>query len=152
MTLIRWRRDPFFSQLATLQDDMNRRFGSLFDVDEGGTWPTSEFTPPMDVSEDPENYTVTAEIPGMKPTDIHVDLVGRTLTIRGEKKVETEEKKENFHRIERTYGSFTRRVELPQSVDPERVKADYDQGVLTLKIAKAEEVKPRQIPIKTTAK
>ena len=147
MSLIRWRRDPFFSQLANLQDDMNRRFEGLYAPGEGEETPM-RFLPPMDVSENGDHYVVKAEVPGMKPEDIHIDLTGRTLTIKGEKKVESETKEENFHRIERSFGSFVRRVELPQGVDAEKVEAKYDQGVLTVNVAKAEAIKPRQITVK----
>lgn len=148
MSMIRWRRDPFFSQIANLQDDMNRRFEGLFTPAEGAESP-ARFLPPMDVSENGDHYVVKAEVPGMKPEDIQIDLTGRTLTIKGEKKHETETQDENFHRVERSFGTFVRRVELPQGVDAERVEAKYDQGVLTVNVAKAEEVKPRQITVKT---
>ena len=152
MSMIRWRRDPFFSQLANLQDEVSRRY-------EGGQNPLAEgedlgarFTPPMDISEDTEKYTVRAELPGLKPEDISIDLTGRTLTIKGEKKQESETRDENYHRIERSYGTFIRRVEMPQGVDAERVTADYDKGVLSVTVAKAEALKPRQIEIKTVKK
>jgi len=149
MTITRWRRDPFVSQLTNLQDEMNRRFEGLFSP--GGEEPAPRFVPPMDIAENGDGYVVKTEIPGMKPEDIHIDLTGNTLTIKGEKKVEAETKEENYHRIERSFGSFVRRVELPQGVDPERVEAAYDQGVLTVKVSKAEAVKPRQITVKTTS-
>ena len=151
MTLMRWRRDPFFPQLASLQDNLNRGFEGLLPTPEGGE-PGKDFLPPMDISEDTTNYIVKTEIPGMKADDIKIDLTGRTLTLRGEKKQESETKDENWHRVERSYGSWLRRVEMPQAVDAEKITASYDDGVLTVQVAKAEELKPRQIQVKTSNK
>lgn len=148
MSLIRWSRDPFFSQLASLQDDLNRRFGNLTNSE--GEFPGQDFLPPMDIAEDGDKYTVKAEVPGMKAEDIKIDLTGRTLTLKGEKKQESETEGENWHRVERSYGSWMRRVELPQAVDAEKVSASYDDGVLTVQVSKAEEIKPRTIEVKTS--
>ena len=150
MTLMRWRRDPFHSQFASLQDDMNRRLEGLFAPAAEGDLPGQDFLPPMDISEDAEKYTVKAEIPGMNADDIKIDLIGRTLTLKGEKKQESETEGENWHRVERSYGSWLRRVEMPQAVDAEKISASYDDGVLTVQVAKAEEIKPRQIQVKTS--
>jgi HSP20 family protein len=150
MTLMRFRRDPFFSQLASLQDNLNRGFEGLFTPPAEGELPSRDFMPPMDISEDAVNYTVKTEVPGMKAEDIKIDLTGRTLTLKGEKKQESETEDENWHRVERSYGSWLRRVEMPQAVDPEKIVAQYDDGVLTVRVAKAEEVKPRKIEVKTS--
>lgn len=152
MTLMRWRRDPFFSQLASLQDNLNRGFEGLYTPPAEGELPVRDFLPPMDISEDSANYVVKTEIPGMKAEDIKIDLTGRTLTLKGEKKQESETDDENWHRVERSYGSWLRRVEMPQAVDPEKIVAQYDDGVLTVRIAKADEVKPRQIEVKTSGR
>ena len=151
MTLMRWRRDPFYSQLASLQDNLNRGFEGLLPNPEGDL-PARDFLPPMDISEDAVNYTVRTEVPGMKAEDIKIDLTGRTLTLKGEKKQESETEDENWHRVERSYGSWLRRVEMPQAVDAEKITASYDDGVLTVQVAKAEELKPRQIQVKTSNK
>ena len=86
----------------------------------------------------------------MNVDDIKIDLIGRTLTLRGEKKQESETEGENWHRVERTYGSWLRRVEMPQAVDAEKISAGYDDGVLTVQVTKAEEIKPRQIQVETS--
>ena len=150
MTLMRFRRDPLFSQLASLQDNLNRGFEGLFTPPGEGDLPARDFLPPMDISEDAVNYTVRTEVPGMKAEDIKIDLTGRTLTLKGEKKQESETEDENWHRVERSYGSWLRRVEMPQAVDPEKIVAKYDDGVLTVLIAKAEDVQPRRIEVKSS--
>ena len=149
MTMIRWRRDPFFSQLGALRENLNRGLEGLDPMGEGEL-PGRDFLPPMDISEDAANYTVRTEVPGMKAGDIQIDLTGRTLSLKGEKKQESETDDENWHRVERSYGSWVRRVELPEAVDAEKIVANYDDGVLVVKVAKAEEVKPRRIEVKAS--
>ena len=97
----------------------------------------------MDVAETPEKVTVKAEVPGLDPKEIDISLVGDLLTIKGEKKSEREEKKENYHLVERSYGSFSRALRLPAAVDVDQIDAKYDQGVLTITCPKKEPVKPK---------
>jgi|SRR5215472_17674693 len=110
----------------------------------GGT-----FIPPVDVYEDEHNLVVKLEIPGINEEDLKVSLENNTLTVIGERKFEKEEKEENFHRIERRFGSFTRTFRLPNTVDPEKVEAGYDKGILKLTLAKRAEAKPKQIKVGT---
>ena len=105
--------------------------------------------PAMDVAEDDGQYTITVELPGAKRDDVVVELHDNVLTIRGEKKSEREEKKEQVRWVERTYGSFSRSFTLPPNADGTKVQAGFENGVLTLAIPKAEEAKPRQIHIKS---
>lgn len=105
--------------------------------------------PSVDVSEDDGHYVVTAEIPGAKKEDVHVEVHEGVLTIRGEKRSEREEKKEKRHYVERSYGSFTRSFTLPQNADPDRLEARFKDGVLTVTIGKTEESKPRTVDIKS---
>jgi HSP20 family protein len=107
------------------------------------------FVPPVDVYEDEHNLVLKLEIPGINEEDLKVSLENNTLTVTGERKFEKEEKEENFHRIERRYGSFTRTFRLPSTVDPEKVEAGYDKGILKLTLAKRAEAKPKQIKIGT---
>jgi HSP20 family protein len=93
---------------------------------------------------------IKAEVPGMEAKDIDISLAGDVLTIKGEKKSEREEKKENYHLVERTYGSFSRSLKLPSAVDADKIEASYKQGVLTVSCPKKEEVKPKAIEIKAT--
>jgi HSP20 family protein len=103
--------------------------------------------PALDVSETDKEIVAKAELPGMDPKDVEVTLRDNVLTIKGEKKFEGEEKKDNYHRIERSYGSFQRSISLPASVKEDAVKAKFDKGVLTITMGKQEEAKVKTIPI-----
>jgi HSP20 family protein len=105
------------------------------------------FTPAVDVYEDEHNLVLKLEIPGMSEDDLKVSLENSTLTVSGERKFEKEEKEENFHRIERRYGAFTRTFRLPSSVNTENVEANYDKGILKVTLAKRAEAKPKQIKV-----
>ena len=111
------------------------------------------FIPPVDVYEDEHQVVLKLEVPGIKQADLDVRVENQTLTVKGERKFEKDEKEENFHRIERRYGSFTRSFTLPQTVDASTVKAGYDAGVLTISLAKKEAAKPKQVKVEigTTA-
>ncbi len=111
---------------------------------------SEEWTPAVDVAETPEKVTVKAELPGIEPKNIDISMVGDVLTIKGEKKSEREEKKENYHLVERSYGSFSRALRLPAAVDADKIEAKYDKGVLTVTCPKKEPIKPKAIEIKTT--
>jgi HSP20 family protein len=149
MTLsTRW--EPF-RELSTMQDRMNRmnRFFresySTQGPEEALT--TTSFAPPVDIYEDDHNITLKLEVPGVDEKDIDVRIENTTLIVHGERKIEKEEKEENFRRIERQYGSFTRSFTLPSSVDSGQVSADYDNGVLKIKLAKKAEAQPQQIKV-----
>ena len=105
------------------------------------------FTPALDVSETDEDLLIKAELPGVDPKEIEVNLSGTTLTVKGEKKEEREEKTENMHRIERSYGSFSRSVTLPCDVKEDKIEANFKNGVLNLKLPKAETSKKKSIKI-----
>src|SRR5436305_8333894 len=138
-------------QYSTIQDRtnrMNRLFRELFSSEapeEALT--TTSFAPPVDIYEDEHNITLKIEVPGIDENDIDVRIENNTLTVQGERKIEKEEKEENFRRVERHYGSFTRSFTLPSSVDPVQVTAHYDQGVLKINLAKKAEAKPKQIKV-----
>ena len=110
------------------------------------------FVPAVDVYEDEQSLTLKLEVPGLNEEDINVTLENNTLTVSGERKFEKEEKEENFHRIERRYGSFTRTFRLPNTVDSEKVEAGYDKGVLKITLAKRAEAKPKTIKIASAEK
>lgn len=146
--LTRW--DPF-SEMTTWQD---RFFNQFFNQAINGPGRGSEqslfatnFIPPVDVYEDDHNITIQAEIPGAREEDIDVRLENNILTITGERKLENEDKKQNFHRIERQYGRFVRSFTLPGTVDPDNVNAEFNNGVLKVTLIKKEEAKPKQIKI-----
>ena len=133
---------------STLQDRMNRIFRESFSPegsDEALT--TSNFAPPVDVYEDEHTITLKIEVPGIDEKDINVSIENNTLTVRGERRFEKDEKEENFHRVERMYGSFTRSFTLPNTVDPEQVIAHHEKGVLKIALAKTAEAKPKLIKV-----
>jgi HSP20 family protein len=105
------------------------------------------WTPRVNVEENGEGFELTAEVPGMKREDINIDIKDRTLTIRGEKKLEEEKKDKNYHVCERCYGEFTRTFTLPDNVNVDKIEAKYDQGILTLILPKNEEAKPKEIKV-----
>ena len=146
MTLItRW--DPF-RELASLQDRMNRLFQESAGSGETSLTNSGAFIPPVDVYEDEHGLRLKLEVPGIDEKDLDVRIENNVLTVRGERKFAKEDKKEeNFHRIERRYGSFVRSFSLPQSVDTEKVSADYKNGILTLVLVKRAEAKPKQIKV-----
>ncbi|HZP17344.1 MAG TPA: Hsp20/alpha crystallin family protein [Terriglobales bacterium] len=142
--LTRW--DPF-REFTTLQDRMNRLFRESFGDTREEALTTSVFAPPVDVYEDEHNVTLKIEVPGIDEKDIDVRVENNTLTVHGERKFEKEEKEENFRRVERQYGSFTRTFTLPNTVDTDSIEAQYDKGVLKIQLAKKAEAKPKQIKI-----
>jgi len=150
MTFItRW--DPF-REVATLQDRMNRMFNDQFGAMGRDESLTGSFVPPVDVYEDENSIQVRLEVPGIEEKDIDIRLENNVLTVQGERKFEKEEKEENFHRIERRYGSFTRSFTLPATVNSEEVRADYEQGVLKIRLPKRAEAKPKQIKVNLGSK
>src|SRR3989449_3391128 len=141
--LTRW--DPF-REFATMQDRMNRLLQQSYGVSEEALT-TSTFATAVDVYEDEHNVTLKIEVPGIDEKDIDVRIENNTLTVHGERNFEKEEKEENYRRIERQYGSFTRSFTLPSTVDPNNVQANYEKGVLKIKLAKKAEAKPKQIKV-----
>jgi HSP20 family protein len=142
--LTRW--EPF-REFVTLQDRMNRLFRESYPEGREEALTTTSFAPPVDVYEDEHNITLKIEVPGIDEKDIDVRIENNTLTVHGERKFEKEEKEENYRRVERQYGSFTRTFTLPTTVDAEKVSANYDKGVLKIQLAKKAEAKPKQIKV-----
>jgi HSP20 family protein len=122
---------------------MNR----LFENPAAGESAPQLWAPAVDVSETQHEIVLQAELPGMKKEDIDIQLTGDTLTLRGERKQESSERGEHFHRIERQYGGWQRTFQIEVPLDPQKVTASYEEGVLTVHLPKQESVKPRQIPI-----
>ena len=143
--LTRW--EPF-REFTTLQDRMNRLLRDTFGPEgREEALTTTGFAPLVDVYEDEHNITLKIEVPGIDEKDIDVRIEDNTLTVHGERKFEKEEKEENYRRIERQYGSFTRTFTLPTTVDADKVSAHYDKGVLKIALAKKAEAKPKQIKV-----
>ena len=140
--LIRWPGRDF----PSLRKELDRLFeGFGLDIPFAAE---GEWAPAMDITENQDVYTVKAELPGMDPKEIDVQVIGDILTVRGERKQEKEEKKENCIRTERVYGSFSRSVRLPSSVDAKGVEAKYTVGVLSIRLPKTEETRKKKIDIK----
>ncbi len=156
--ITRW--DPF-AELTSLQDRFNQFFNQPLagfrDLVPKVEQPlmTANFVPPVDVYEDEQFITLKAELPGIEEKDVEITVENNVLTFTGERKMEKEEKQENFHRVERSYGRFVRSFTLPNTVDPENIKAEFNNGLLKIVLTKREEAKPKKITIgveKTTAK
>jgi HSP20 family protein len=145
MTLIT-RYDPF-RELVTLQDRVNSLFEGFSDVSGKDQLAAGTFVPPVDIYEDEHNLVLKLEIPGVNEEDLQVSLENNILTVKGERKFEKEEREENFHRIERRFGAFTRTFRMPNTVDGENTSASYDKGILKITLAKRAEAKPKQIKI-----
>lgn len=145
MAITRW--DPF-RDVATLQNRLNSLFQDYNRGENSGD-PVSaaSFVPPVDIYEDEHKIVLKLEVPGMKQEDLDIQLENNNLTVRGERKFEKEEKEENFHRVERRYGSFYRAFTIPNTVNPDSIKADYEAGVLRVQLEKRAEAKPKQIKV-----
>ena len=150
MAIVRWT-DPF-REFTQLQDRLNRAFSDAYGRSDEGLLSSGAWLPPVDIYQNGEHELVLkAEIPDMTREDIDVTVDKGTLTIKGEKKFAGEVKEEQFHRIERRYGTFSRSFSLPPTVDPGRVAAEYRNGVLTVKLPLREEARPRTIKVDVAA-
>ena len=146
MAITRW--DPF-REVVTMQNRLNSLFRDMNESDSQLT--TAAFVPAVDVYEDEKKVVLKLEVPGIEEKDLDVSVENNTLTVKGERKFEAEEKEENFHRIERRYGSFYRAFTLPSTVDTEHVQANYNAGVLKLELLKKPEAQSKQIKINMAA-
>ncbi len=141
--LTRW--EPF-RDIARLQDEMGRLFDDrLFRAGESMGW-----TPACDIYEDDESVTLRFELAGVDPKTVDIRFENGVMTVRGERKLEKEEKRENYHRVELAYGTFTRTFSLPATVDPEKIRAEAKDGILAVTLPKRAEAKPRSIQVKVS--
>jgi len=148
MSIVRW--DPF-ADVDNVFARMMPRFGRWprLSTEGGGVGPAFKWSPSADISETEKEYTIRAELPGLKKEEVKVTLSDGTITIAGERKQEKEEKKEKFHRVERYYGSFSRTFSLPENINADAVRCESKEGVLTVHIpkTKTEQTKPKQIAV-----
>src|ERR1700730_15068246 len=147
MALTRWET---YRDVLALQNRMN----SIFQDFSRGNGPgenepvtAAGFAPPVDIYEDEHKLVIKVEIPGMRQEDLDVRMENHTLSVKGERSFQTEEKEENFHRVERRYGTFYRAFTVPNTIDPESIKAEYEAGVLRIELNKRPESKPKQIKV-----
>jgi HSP20 family protein len=151
VAITRRENTPNLFGLQRLNRILDEAFGGLPFPEQGGNILTSSWVPATDVSEDATTIQITMELAGVNPEDVRISLGGNVLTIRGEKRQEDEENTERVHRIERIYGMFERAFVLPNTADPERIEAGYENGVLTVSIPKAERARPREIRVNSSA-
>jgi HSP20 family protein len=152
MALIRW--EPV-RELNTIQNEMNRLFNTFFEMPspasgsgsggEGGS--LRRWIPAMDLVETKDDFVLRADLPGISEKDVNIELEDNVLTISGERKAEHEEHKEGYYRVERSSGAFSRSLTVPEGVDPAAVRAQFDRGVLVVRIPKPEARKPRKVAI-----
>ena len=145
MALVKW--NPLFADLAATRERFNRLFGrdDLWETE--GVTTGGEWIPSVDIIENDHVLTVKAELPGIEAKDVAVTIDNNVLTIKGERRMENEVKKENYHRMERAYGSFARSFALPTFIDAEKVKADFKNGLLTITVPKKENAKTRAVEV-----
>jgi HSP20 family protein len=150
MTLVRW--NPF-NEMSLLQNQMNRLFDTAlrgWPSESNGTGTTS-WIPAADIHESDNQLFVNLDLPGVDPKLVDVRVENNVLTIRGERQFEEKQNKENYHRVERCYGAFARSFTLPASVDADKIRATYKDGVLSIALPKAEAAKPKRIQIAAAA-
>lgn len=145
MNIVRF--DPF-REMRSLQDEVNRLFASSFSRNSDDEIVRGAWNPNVDIFENKDQIVLEAELPGIKADDVNISIENNVLTIHGERKFEKKDEGDNFHRVERSYGSFTRSFTLPPTVSSENANAEFENGVLRLTLAKREEAKPRRIEIK----
>lgn len=144
MNVVRW--DPY-RDLSSFADRFNRALGSAAGRERDEELNLGTWIPPVDISEDKDRITLTAELPGFTEDQVEVQMEGGVLTIRGERKFEDEQEGRNFHRLERSYGTFVRSFTLPNNVDRENIRASFSNGLLEIELPKREEARPRQIKV-----
>jgi HSP20 family protein len=144
MAITRW--DPF-RDIVALQNRMNSVFQDYTRREGEADSMAAAFAPPVDIYEDAHKIVLNLEAPGLKQEDFDIQVENNTLSVRGERKFEAEQKEENYHRVERRYGSFYRAFTLPQTVNTEQVQASYDAGILRIELAKRAEARPKQIKV-----
>jgi HSP20 family protein len=152
MAMIRW--EPV-GELHSIQTEMNRLFNTLFDSPgaAGDASPTTRrWIPAMDLVESAEDFVLRADLPGVSEDDVNIEFENDVLTISGERTAEHETNEEGYYRVERAFGAFSRSLTLPDGVDPDSVQAQFDRGVLEIRIPKPEQRKPRKVTISATPK
>jgi HSP20 family protein len=149
MAIVRW--EPL-REFTTLQNEMNRLFGTVFDQPTPSNGQTlRRWMPAMDLVETDGHFLLSADLPGLTEKDVSIEVEDRVLTVSGERKATHDAAKEGYHRVERAFGSFSRSLTLPEGIDAEAVEASFENGVLEVRIPKPEQPKPRKISIAAKA-
>ncbi len=144
MAIVRWKP---LNDIMGVQDEINRAFDDFWRLGRRGGIAPAGWWPPVDIKESEEEFRLVAELPGLTKDDVKLSFTENVLTLRGEKKTELENEKDSWHQVERSFGAFERNFHLSCPVDPGKVKAQFENGVLTVTLPKAENAKPREIPI-----
>src|SRR5256714_2692146 len=147
MALVRWEA---VRELSSIQNEMNRLFNTFFDEPSAGEnsgTSLRRWIPAMDLVETDDDFVLRADLPGLTEDDVNIELEDNVLTLSGERKSEREEKNEGYYRVERASGSFQRSLTLPEGVDPEGIRASFENGVLEVRVPKPEQRKPRKVTI-----
>ena len=147
MAIVRW--DPF-RDLHAFQERMNRLYDPSFLPQGRGEEPLSAWAPAVDIYETEKEIVLKADLPGIPLADVDIRVENTTLTLRGERKFENEVKEDNYTRVERSYGAFSRSFALPNTVDADKISANYENGVLHVAMPKREEARPKQIKVNIT--
>jgi HSP20 family protein len=150
MAVVRW--EPMREPLTSLQSEMNRLFSAFFDAggtgEEGGAGTAlRRWVPPMDLIETDDEFVLRADLPGLSEGDVRLEVEDNILTISGDRRPEHEGKGEGFYRLERPYGPFSRRLTLPEGIDPDQIKARFEKGVLEVRIPKPQQRQPHKVQI-----
>jgi HSP20 family protein len=148
MSITRWDR---FRNISSLQDEVNRLFENSFPGNRGDNSALTTWAPAVDIYETENELVLKADLPDINEKDLDIRVENNMLTVRGERKFEQNVKEDNYLRIERTYGAFSRSFSLPNTVNPETIGAEYKNGVLTVTLPKREESKPRQVKVTVNA-
>ncbi|MHB1810474.1 MAG: Hsp20/alpha crystallin family protein [Solirubrobacteraceae bacterium] len=151
MALIRWEPTR---EIESLQQEVNRLFGSFFDVESGGRQAATgarRWLPAVDLVEEDDHYVLHADLPGVKPEDVSVELQDDVLTISGNREASSRSEQNGVHRRERAHGAFSRTLTLPAGIDPDSIAASFEQGVLEVRIPKPQEQKPHRVSIQVGA-
>ena len=146
MNVIRYQP---WNTLNQVRREMDKVFANYAERDDADSVVAADWLPAVDVKEDAERFVISADVPGVDPKDININMENGTLTISGEKQTESQQELENYKRVERTRGSFYRRFTLPESADAEKIGAKFNNGVLEIVIPKQERVQPRKIAIES---
>ena len=145
MALIRW--EPA-REINTIQQEVNRLFGTLLDGQGGDVSGGRRWIPAMDLVEEGDHYVLRADVPGVSQDDVQIEVDGGVLTVSGERRSEHEQRTDGYYRIERASGRFSRSLTLPDGIDPDGIEAGYEDGVLEVRIPKPEQSKPRRVQVK----
>lgn len=144
MAIIRWEPNH---GLRSIQQDVDRLFGAVFDSHTGATRVARRWIPAVDLVEETDEFVLRADLPGVAEQDVKVELDHNVLSVSGERKAEHEERKDGYYRLERASGRFARSLRLPEGIDPDGVKASFENGVLEVRVPKPASRKPHRVPI-----